>query len=271
MVQSLVNCKTETKPLAGRCIVVTRPRPQAHNFVVLLENYGAEVFLFPTIETVPMTSYAQLDAALDRLTSYSWLIFTSVNGVRYFVDRLQARQIALTSLAHLKIATIGPETARAVERLPLQVAVIPEEYRAEAIIPLLGDIARKRILLPRAAEARKVLPEELRDRGAVVDEIVVYKTVQPQHIVTNTLRMRLQKGQIDMVTFTSSSTVRNFMQLFMHEELAPLLARTTIGCIGPITAETVRAYGFSVVVQSSVYTIPAFTGAIVEYFSRQTR
>lgn len=256
-------------PLSGRCIVVTRPRTQAHRFAKLLEQQGAEVIPFPTIEIVPVDSYARLDTALTCLDTYDWLVFTSVNGVKYFIDRLHARQKDVTDLRGLKIGAIGPETAKAVEALSLQVSAVPEEYRAEALVKVLGKVTGQRILLPRAAEAREILPKELQALGAQVDEIAVYQTVRPQATETHALRILLKAEKIAMVTFTSSSTVRNFAAVFADEELPQLLGKARIGCIGPITADTAREYGMMVAVQSSIYTIPAFAEAIVEYFSNQ--
>lgn len=259
------------QPLTGRRIIVTRPRAQAQRFVHALERYGAEVVAFPTIETAPAASYARLDAALEQIDQYHWLLFTSVNGVKYFVERLRTCGKSVDQLRHLRIATIGPETARAVADLSLHVQAVPEEYRAEALVTVLGDVRGRRILLPRAAEARAVLPNELQSLGARVDEIPVYETRRPQTTRTEELRELLSQAQVDMVTFTSSSTVRNFVAAFPRENLPQLLARTRIGCIGPITADTVREYGLPVAVQSGVYTIPGFTEAIVEYFQKVVR
>jgi uroporphyrinogen III methyltransferase/synthase len=259
----------DVKPLFGKRIVVTRPRAQAKEFVDLLEQEGAEVIQVPTIETVPLSSYDQLDLALDGLSAYHWLIFTSVNGVQYFFARLRSRQQDIRSLGNIRIAAIGPATTRAIEALHLRVDLMPEEYRAEALVSVLGDVSGQRILLPRAAEAREILPQELTALGAQVDEIAVYQTVRPQQTRSDELRDLLQSGKIDLVTFTSSSTVRNFMALFADEDIRSVLYKTKIGCIGPITAGTVREYGLEVSLQPSTYTIPAFAEAIVEYFSNQ--
>ncbi len=255
----------ETKPLFGRRIVVTRPRLQASGFVEQLEQHGAAVVQFPTIETVPVESSHGLDAALEVLPSYDWAIFTSVNGVRYVFERLAQRRHDIRRLAGVRLAAIGPETARALEARHLQVEAIPTEYRAEALLPVLGDVAGQRILLPRAAEAREVLPKDLRAAGAQVDEIAVYKTVRPL-AQTEELRQLLQTHQIDLITFTSSSTVRNFMAAFADQDVPALLGSTALGCIGPITAHTAREYGLSVSVQPQQYTIAAFSRAIVDYF-----
>ena len=261
----------DIKPLFGRRIVVTRPRAQAGRFVELLEQHGADIIQFPTIETVPVESYAQLDVALDKLSAYHWLIFTSVNGVHYFFARLRVRHQDIRSLGSTRIAAIGPETARSVETLHLQVDAMPEEYRAEALSIVLGNVKGQRILLPRAAVAREVLPQKLRALGAQVDEIPVYQTIQPQNGKTEELRNRLRAGTIDLVTFTSSSTVRNFAALFPQDNLVEILSKTRVGCIGPITADTAREFGLEVAVQPRTYTIPAFAEAIVEYFKASSQ
>ena len=255
----------ESQPLFGKRIVITRPRTQASRFADLLEQHGAEVFRFPLIETAPMDSSAALDAALDDLARYDWLVFTSVNGVRYFFERVQARQRDIRSLGGIRIAAIGPETARSIQARHLRVDAMPGEYRAEALIPVLKAEKAQRILLPRAAEARAILPQELRASGTQVDEIAIYRTIRPRNR-DETLRDMLRAGQIDMLTFTSSSTVRNFMACLAGEESAALLGHARIGCIGPITAATAQEYGLTVAVQPSAYTIPAFVEAIVAYF-----
>ncbi len=255
----------DTKPLFSRRIVVTRPRIQASRFVESLEQQGAYVVQFPTIETVPVESYERLDAALDELSSYDWTIFTSANGVRYFFDRLRDRQQDIRSLAGVRLAAIGPETARAVEALHLRVDAVPEEYRAEALPPVLGAVKGQQILLPRAAEARDILPQELQAAGARVDVIAIYNTIRPQ-THTEELRELLQTDQVDLITFTSSSTVRNFMALFPDDDIPAMLRNAAIGCIGPITADTAREYSLTVSVQPEQYTIPAFTEAITTYF-----
>jgi len=259
----------DSKPLFGRRIVVTRPRAQAGGFVELLEQRGAEVILFPTIEIVPPESYERLDRALNDLPSYHWLIFTSVNGVKYFFARLRTRRQDIRSLATVRIAAIGPETARAVEAFQLRVDAIPAEYRAEALVPTLGEVREQRILLPRAAAAREVLPQDLRALGAHVDEIPVYQTARPQNSKTEKLRTLLKAGKIDLVTFTSSSTVRNFMASFPADNGPALLGKSRVACLGPITADTAREFGLAVAVQPETYTIPALAEAIGEYFGSQ--
>jgi uroporphyrinogen III methyltransferase/synthase len=257
----------DAKPLFGKRIVVTRPRAQAANFIELLERQGAEVILCPTIETVSLASYERLDKALDEIASYAWVIFTSVNGVKFFFARLRERRQDIRTLGAVRIAAIGPETARAVEQLHLRVDAVPREYRAEAVIPTLGNVKGQRILLPRAAEARAILPQELQALGAQVDEIAVYRTIRPQDTTAEPLQALFEQGKIDLVTFTSSSTVRNFVSLFPADTIRTVLGATRVGCIGPITADTAREYGLEVAVQPSSYTVPAFAEAIIRYFT----
>ena len=255
----------ESKPLFGKRIAVTRPRAEAGRFAELLEARGAEVFRFPTIETVPPASYRELDMALDALADYDWLVFTSVNGVRFFFERLQHRRQDIRDLARVRIAAIGPETARSVEACHLRVDTIPDAYVAEALIDVLKAENAQRILLPRAAEARAVLPDALRAFGARVDEVAAYRTIRPR-VRTEMLRDLLRAGRLDLLTFTSSSTVRNFMTGFSDGAAADLLGDVHVGCIGPITAATARQHGLRVTIQPAAYTIPAFADAIVAYF-----
>ncbi len=261
----------DTQPLFGKRIVVTRPRTQASTFIELLERQGAEVVPCPTIETIALESYERLDVALATLASYTWLIFTSVNGVKFFFSRMQARRQDIRTLGAVRIAAIGPETARAVEGFHLRVDAVPTEYRAEALIPVLGHVQGQRILLPRAEEARAILPEALQALGADVDEIAVYRTVRPHSTTTERVRALLLNRKVDLVTFTSSSTVRNFISLFSADELPTLLASTRIGCIGPITADTAREFGLDVTIQPEAYTIPAFAKEIASYFETESR
>lgn len=255
----------ESKPLFGKRIAVTRPRDQAGRFAELLETRGAEVFRFPTIETVPPESYRKLDTALDALADYDWLVFTSVNGVRFFFERLQHRRQDIRDLAGVHIAAIGPETARSVEARHLRVDAMPDAYVAEALIDVLKAENARRILLPRAAEARAVLPDALRASGARVDEVAAYRTVRPR-LRTEMLHGLLRDGRLDLLTFTSSSTVRNFMAGVSGDDAADLLGNVPVGCIGPITAATAREHGLRVTIQPAAYTIPAFADAIVEHF-----
>lgn len=259
----------ETKPLLDRRIVITRARSQASAFARAIEDLGGEVVEFPTIEILPAKSYDLLDRAILEIESYNWIIFTSVNGVSYFWDRFQHLKQDIRILNGIKIAAIGPETARDLESIDLRVDLVPQEYRAEAILQELkpGEMRGKRVLLPRAAEARDVLPKTLREWGAEVDVIEAYRTVAAKSDAP-WLRTLLRRKEIDMITFTSSSTVTHFAALFPNEDMEGLLTGTAVACIGPITQETAEEIGVRVDVVPRDYTIPGLTQAIVEYFNK---
>jgi uroporphyrinogen III methyltransferase/synthase len=255
----------ERKPLFGRRIVITRPRAQAAEFAELLEAWGAEIIPFPTIETVPPESFAPLDAAIRRAAEFDWVVFTSANGVRVFFARLQTLGADIREFHRAHFAAIGPQTARSLQAYCVRVESIPEEFRAEGVVAALAaaGVAGKRVLLPRAAGAREVLPIELRALGATVEEVVTYASVLPR-MHAEELRELLLRGAADLVTFTSSSTVHNFVAAF-DGAVDRVLAHTAIGCIGPVTADTARSYGLRVAIQPATYTIPAFVDAIVQY------
>jgi uroporphyrinogen III methyltransferase/synthase len=259
----------EKKPLFGRRIVVTRPRAQAADFIELLGAAGADVIAFPTIEIVPPESWQPLDDAIAHVEKFDWIVFTSVNGVEVFFDRLAHLRRDVRCLHRARLAAVGPQTERALAERGLIVDVVPEEFRAEGVAEAMREagIAGASVLLPRAAGAREILPELLRAGGGNVEEVASYRTVtagtDPSEI-----RALLERGRIDLVTFTSSSTVRNFLTL-LGADAVPLLADSLIGCIGPITAETAEQAGLSVAIQPKDYTVAAFAQAIVEYYARE--
>lgn len=260
----------EARPLSGRRIVVTRARSQASVFVHGIEDHGGEVVEFPTIEILPPKSYDPLDEAIEKIKTYYWIIFTSANGVSYFLDRMQYLGQNIDDLKETRIAAIGPETAKALESVKLRADLVPQEYRAEAILQGLkpDEMVGKRVLLPRAAEARDVLPKTLREWGSEVDVVEAYRTVAAKSDAP-WLRTLLLRKKIDMITFTSSSTVTHFVKLFQGEDIRGFLAGTAVACIGPITQESAEAMGLRVDVVPRDYTIPGLIEAIVEYFTRQ--
>jgi uroporphyrinogen III methyltransferase / synthase len=255
------------KPLSGRRILITRPRTQAVPFARLIQALGGEVVDFPTIEIVPPLKYDSLDRAIRDLSSYQWVIFTSVNGVRFFLTRMRHLRRDLEGLGKIKIAAIGPETGNELERSQLKPALIPAEYRAEAILEGLtpSEMCGQRVLLPRAAEAREVLPDTLRKWGAAVDVVEAYRTL-PVAREPSWLRSDLRCGKIDMVTFTSSSTVKAFVALFGRENVQDLMSHVGVACIGPITRSTVVEAGLRVDVVAREYTVAGLTQVIAEYF-----
>jgi uroporphyrinogen III methyltransferase / synthase len=258
----------ESRPLLGKKIVVTRAREQASDLVTRLSEMGAEVLECPTIKVVPSKDQSSLDFAISRLKLYDWIVFTSVNGVGYFFERLFSNGLDVRSLGHLNIAAIGPATADKLLKFGLKTDIIPETYRAESVVEafLKEHIAGKKILLPRAGEARPVLPVELRKMGAVVDEIGIYNTIQDCRNA-DILLEDLRNGGIDMVTFTSSSTVKNFKALIPDNMFISLLEGVTIASIGPITAETAQEIGLNVHVIADDFTIPGLCKAIVQHYS----
>ena len=256
----------------GRTIVVTRARAQAQRFVQLLEAAGARVLQAPTIVIEPPASWEPLDTALASLDSFTWLIFTSVNGVAMVDRRLIARGIPWAAIARKRVAAIGPATADALAEHGVRPDLVPGEYRAEGLIERLRGLIRPgdRVLLPRAAQTRDVLVVELKRLGAQVTEVAAYSTRRAE-AGTARLREALAAGTIDAVTFTSSSTARNFAELFTEDERRTWLGRVTVASIGPITAATAAEYGMVTDVMPSEYTIPALARSLADYFQRVPR
>ena len=262
----------EQRPLFGRRIVVTRPRAQAGALADLLEAEGAEVIPFPTIAIAPPADPTPLERAVATAGGYDWILFTSANGVEAFFARFAAARRDLRELAAVRLAAIGPETAAQLERRLLRVAVLAADYRAEGLVAALAgeDLHGRRVLLPRAAGARPVLPEALRARGARVDELIAYRAVPPAAADVAGLTAALEAGAVDAVTFTSSSTVRNFVELLGRAATARLFAngRPAVACIGPVTAATARELGFGVDVMPPTWTAPALAAALARHYGR---
>ena len=235
-------------PLAGRRIAITRAREQADSLAARLSALGAAVIELPTIEIRPPADPAPLDRAIADLPSYDWLIFTSANGVRAFIDRLPDLR-ALRG----KICAIGPATRAAIEALHLKIDLMGEQYVAESLVEAFAPhpLEGKRILLPRAAVARDIIPVELRKRGAHVDVVEAYRTVAPE------IR---DIPKFDAITFTSSSTVKNFVAAAGAQSLAGAQVVT----IGPVTSQTARDLGLIVAAQASIYTVDGLVDALVK-------
>jgi uroporphyrinogen III methyltransferase/synthase len=262
----------ENRPLLGKRIVVTRARAQASDLIERLSLLGAECLQCPTIEVAPPDSWEPLDQAIANLAQYNWIVFTSVNGVRYFFERLFEQGLDARSLGHLRTAAIGPATAQQLRRFGLNTDILPKTYRAESVVEAFADVAVKgqSVLLPRAKEARAILPEELRRMGASVDEIVAYQTLAAAD-EDNALVDALEKNEVDMVTFTSSSTATNFRSLLpAGAELPALMKGAAVACIGPITADTAKSLGFKVDITAQEFTIDGLCQAVVDYFGTQS-
>lgn len=251
--------------LLGKRIVITRARATASSFACELRALGAEVTEFPTIEIVAPDSYAAIDEALARLDAFDWIIFTSATGVEHFIARIRERGTDARTMDGAKIAAIGPATAARLDAEGFSVAALPAEYRAEAIVDAIGAerIRGARILIPRAQVAREILPAMLREAGA--REVVVapaYKTVTAADAPVERVRALAATREIDLVAFTSSSTVTNFCAM-VGEAASGLKA----AAIGPITAASARDAGLKVVVLSHTYTVTALIEAIRDYFA----
>ena len=262
----------DERPLFGRRIVVTRSREQAGELIEMLEDRGAEAIAAPTIRIAPPEDVEAVDRACAQASTYDWIVFTSANGVDYFLKRLLTIG-DVRDLKGVKICTIGPSTASRLHRYGIRVDLMPEEYRAEAVIEALtknGALDGMRVLLPRADIARELLAEELRAAGADVTEVATYRTVlggADRDGDYDVYRMLLDR-EIDAVTFTSASTVRNFATIFGAEQAADLLRTTVVACIGPVTAEAAQQLDIATTVMPSRYTIPDLVDALVAHFAR---
>jgi len=252
--------------LSGKRIVVTRPRTQARELAHRLSELGAQVIEFPTIAIEPPLDYAPMDRAIEQLHDYHWLFFTSVNGVQSFFNRLRQLGKDSQAIEQLKVVAIGPETAKRLEVEGVHAYLVPAKYQAEGILEGLNpaEICGRRILIPRAAEAREILPETLRQWGASVNVVQAYETVLPQEQQSGL--QELSHKKIDVITFTSSSTVVNFLRLLDAEDLVRILDGVIISCIGPITAQTAIDSGLRVDIISREFTIAGLIDAIVKYY-----
>lgn len=264
----------EKRPLFGKRIVVTRTREQASDLVALLEEHGADCLEYSTINIEPVDDYTILDRELGEISSCRWVIFTSLNAVIYFFRRLNDLGFDARALAGVKIAVVGRATGDELLKYGIKVDLIPEKFTGEGLAEALiaEGVKESRILLPRAVKAHDVLPEMLKEAGAEVIVAPVYQNVPPRGR-KDQLREELEEKGVDMVTFTSSSTVTNFLTMVdaaSNEELNRLLGGAAIAAIGPITAKTVRDSKLNVDVQPEQYTIPDMVNAIVDHY-RQTK
>ena len=257
------------KPLIGWRILTTRASKQSGGLAKPLRELGADVTEVPTIEIKPPSSFKALDDGLKNIADYDWLILTSVNGVEAMVERLKKLKIPVSKLKHLQIAPIGPATSKAIEAEGLKVAVTPEKYVAESVVEALrGKTEGKRVLLARAKVARDVLPIELRKAGAKVDIAEAYETKVPAGAKAKLQKLFSDDTQLpDIVTFTSSSTATNFLDL-LGKKYEPTLRAIWLASIGPVTTSTLSAAGFPPAIEAREYTMPGLVFAITEHVHR---
>jgi uroporphyrinogen-III synthase len=266
----------EKRPLAGTRILIGRARHQAGSLSISLRSLGASVIEIPFIEIRKPQSYRPLDDALRNIENYDWLILTSANGVEAMWERVRKLRITRRNLKHLQIAAIGPATKKAIVKHGLKVKMVPEEYVAESVVKSLRDkVNGKRVVLIRAKVARDVIPEELRAAGAMVDVVEAYETVVPE---TSRVRlralMRNEKRRPHIVTFTSSSTARNFGDLLgrsgisrLHTNRGKVTADSFDGMqfasIGPVTSATLRELHMPPAIEAREFTMGGLVRAIV--------
>ena len=255
-----------SRQLTGCRVLVSRARAQAGALSSALRELQCEVIEIPFIEIRKPASYRALDRALDNLAGYDWLILTSVNGVHALFERMEHQGLKTAALARLNIAAIGPATKKAISAHGLTVTVTPKEYVAESVVlALRGRVKGKRVLLVRAKVARDVIPRELCKAGAQVDVVEAYETVAPKSSERRLRTVIAGRRKPHAITFTSSSTVRNFVGLLgLRSARAALKAGVRTASIGPVTSATLREFGLPVDIEAREYTIPGLVAAIVD-------
>jgi len=264
----------DERPLFGRRIVVTRPREDAAELVDRLVALGAEAIEAPMTRILPPEDFGPLDEAIHNVSGFDWIVFTSSNAVDMFMARLRANALDARALKGINLLTIGPATRDRLQRHGLRADVVPADGKPEGVVQALrseGPIGGKRFLLPRANVGREILAEELRKAGAEVTDLTAYRV-----LITDTERdgepdiyRLLLDRRVDVVTFTSASTVRNFVELLGREQAQDLLQQTTVACVGPVTAEAAVQLGVQTNVMPSEYTVPALVDAIVQFYAQE--
>ena len=261
------------RPLEGRTVIVTRAASQAADLTTLLEGYGAHVIACPTIEIREPDNYERLDEALDHLYGYDWLLFTSTNGVEFFLKRLTDRGLQIADLDEIKVCAIGQRTADKLHDAHVHVDLIPSQSTAEGVFAALAEFVTGEehlrglnILLPRAAIGRDVLPEALQKAGARIDIVTTYQTVLPENIDRGKLGAMLA-GSSDCIAFTSPSTIKNLAKLFDTHDLGKTLPNIVVACIGSVTAEAAAEYGLRVEIVPEQTTTADLAHAIANYYA----
>ena len=252
----------DSKPLFGKGVVITRPQRQADDLARLLVAQGASPLAFPTISIEPPSDWSELDRAIGQLEAYQWMIFTSANSVHFFFERLREKGRDVRDLKGVKICCIGPATARQIEAKGIRVDLVPDEFIAEGILKSFAsmNLSGQRILIPRACRARDILPETLKKQGAEVEVVTAYQTVNSGR-KKEELAEWINAGEVDVITFTSSSTVTNFVEIMGADYALP--PGIKIACIGPVTAATAKKAGFHIAISREEYTIEGLVQSLI--------
>ena len=263
----------DARPLFGRRVLVTRPREQARDLVDRLSTLGADTVEAPMIRITPPDDPTPLLQAAERPSDFDWIVFTSANSVEGFMTALLSHHRDVRALHGPRLCTVGPGTAERLRRYSVAADLLPDEYRAEAVLAALashGSLEGARVLLPRSDIGREIIAEQLRKAGAVVTDVIAYRTVldEVQREGDPDVYRMLLDGRIDVVTFTSASAVRNFVKVYGADQVADLLKTTTVAVIGPVTADAARQAGITVSVQPGSFTIGGLVDAIAAHFSR---
>jgi uroporphyrinogen III methyltransferase/synthase len=265
----------EDRPMFGHRILVTREHASGFE---ALEELGAEILEFPTVEIVPPRSYGELDEAIRKIPSYDWLIFTSANAVRYFFRRVFDLDRDIRDLKGARICAIGTKTAAEIKKYGIKVDVIPDEFRAEGLIKAFAefggdtspasDLRGMKFLLPRAEVARELFPAKVRELGGEIDVPVAYRAVKPE-LHGKRLKRFLKEGKITIATFTSAATFTNFLEI-MGSDARELLKEVSIAVIGPVTAKAIETAGLTVHIMPKESTVEAMVDEIIEKTARRS-
>lgn len=274
IIGDVVKCRSqlnwyETKPLHGRKIIVTRPESQSDRLIGRLQDAGARTYHCPTIQITPLNEgLSELRDQFSELSGFDWAVFTSRNAVRFFFGALDESGKDVRALGNLEIAGIGPGTAQRLEQEGIKTDLVPSKNRAEALTEELLDVLepKSKVLLPRSAGARAHLADELSSADHEVREISLYETSLPGEDERQRLKQLLFDSSVDMITFTSSSTVENLFEAFDERTIKPQLDRMARAVIGPITAQTLESHGVSPSFIPDNYNLEVFYRSIVEYF-----
>lgn len=257
----------EKKPLYGKKILITRPIDQSVTFAEKLEELGAETIIFPAVKISPPDSWRKLDRSLKKITEYDWIIFTSSNGVRFFFGRINDLKISIRAFSGIKFAVIGEKTSETLADKGFSADIVPSDYRAEGLLMEFKkfDIISKKILIPRAREAREVLPKGLKNLGADVDVVTAYQNIKPESLTSKSDISELRNTAVDVITFTSPSTVKNFYSVFSPNEKS--FKNRIIASIGPVTSAALEKIGLTPDITPDKYTTECMLESIVEYYT----